>query len=1058
MQALLRLVRMALFVVTAYLGGAELFAQSTTGTIQGTVRDEQQAVIPGATVTIRNIDTNLVRSTASGGDGAFRFPNLPVGNYTLTVELAGFSKFTREGIRLLLNQDAVADVTLGAATIAETVTVQADTPLLNTTNAEVGVRFDSRRIEELPLGNSRDIFNLALSAAGVSQLGSGQSAFSNGVNFAVNGARLRSNNIMLDGQDSNDPSVTGRQQPINNTDIVQEVRLITNQFSAEYGRAAGSVMNVITKSGTNQFRGSAFWFHNDNSLNARTNLDKNAKRTKAPSFNENQQGFTLGGPIWRDKTFFFGSYQRWEQKFLGSGFTLNGAPTEAGRQVLQSIVGSRPQVQALLKYVPAAQSPIGTAATFTANGQTYSVPLGALTGSSTGAFENDQMSLRFDQQAGSSTNFGGRYMYDDRLTSGTGQVTPPGLTTIQPATTKAFTGWFTRVFTSNLINEFRYGYQFLDTTTSAADASSEEIPSLEIIELGMRGFNAAADRTAIGLAVNLPQYRINTTHQLINTMSYLRGRHALKGGFDMRMVDVESFFVPTIRGRLEYTTLDAFINDVAQTASINKPLPGGQEIQFYDWTDFYFFVQDEWRVKDNLTLSLGVRYETPGNSIASLFPVNDAIVAAAGNDERYRFTPRPTRDTNNWQPRLGFNWNPRGDGGGLKGLLTGGDKMVVRGGYARTNDYAFININLNIASASPFVAAINRPGLAGAFATLPGLVFPGGDPSQLARTIVSGDFESPYYDQFSFEVQRELSRDVVLRVGYVGTQGNDLFQTLDGNPRLPFSTTRVNPAIGVIRERSNSAESSYHSLQTSVDKRLSKGFSTGVHYTWSKFIDTASEIFNPSSGEIAVAQDSYNIGADRAVASYDRPHRLTGNFVYELPFYQDQTTLIRKVLGGWQASAVFTLQSGAPFTVLNGSDPTGALGGIDGLVGSAIRPNINTDLDLSNMTIREILDAGGASLFRRLCGAQSATCPGERVGNVGRNTLRADGIGNLDLNFIKNTRFGRHNVQLRIDMFNATNTRNFGIPSGVITSANFLNQWGTNGGARTIWISGRYSF
>jgi hypothetical protein len=1049
---------MALFVVTAHVAGAELFAQSTTGTIQGSVRDEQQAVIPGATVTIRNIDTNLVRSTVSASDGTFRFGNLPVGNYTLIVELAGFSKFTREGIRLLLNQDAVAEVTLGAASIAETVTVQADTPLLNTTNAEVGVRFDSRRVSELPLGNSRDIFSVALSAAGVSQLGSGQSAFSSGVNFAVNGARLRSNNIMLDGQDSNDPSVTGRQQPINNTDIVQEVRLITNQFSAEYGRAAGSVMNVITKSGTNQFRGSAFWFHNDNSLNARTNLDKNAGRTKAPSYNENQIGFTAGGPVWKDRTFFFGSYQRWEQAFLGSGFTLNGAPTEAGRQVLQSAVGNRPQVQALLKFVPAAQAPIGTNATFTANGQTYTVPLGSLTGSSDGAFENDQYSVRIDQQAGSNTNLGGRFMYNDQLTSGTGQVTPPGLTTISPATTKAFTGWFTRIFTSNLINEFRYGYQFLDTTTSAADASSEEIPSIEIPELGLQGFNAAANRTAIGLAVNLPQYRINTTHQLINTLSYLKGRHAFKTGFDIRLIDVESFFVPTIRGRLVYPTLQRYVDDVAETASINKPLPGGQEIQFYDWTDFFFFVQDEWRVKDNLTLSLGVRYETPGNSIASLYPVNDDIVAAAGGDERYRFVPRPERDTNNWQPRLGFNWNPRTSGDGIMGMLTGGDKMVVRGGYARTNDYAFININLNIASASPFVAAINSPNLNNAFAVLPGLVFPGGNPNQLARTIVSGDFGSPFYDQFSFEVQRELTRDVVWRVGYVGTQGKDLFQTLDGNPRLPFSTTRVNTNIGVIRERSNSAESSYHSLQTSLDKRLNNGFSAGLHYTWSKFIDTASEIFNPSSGEVAVSQDSFNRDADRAVASYDRPHRLTGNVVYELPFYRDQVGVVGKILGGWQTSAIFTFQSGAPFTVLNGSDPTGALAGIDGLVGSAIRPMLNSDLDLSNMTVEELIAAGGRSLFRTLCGNPSATCPGERVGDVGRNTLRADGIGNLDLNFIKNTRFGRHNVQLRVDLYNATNTRNFGIPNGIVTSANFLNQWGTNGGSRTIWISGRYSF
>ncbi len=641
MRVFIRLVRMALFVVLAVAATSDVFGQSTTGTIQGAVRDEQQAVIPGATVTIRNIDTNLVRSVVTGADGDFRFSNLPVGNYELTAELAGFSQYKQSGIRLLLNQDAVAEVTLRPAGVAETVTVQADTPLLNTTNAEVGVRFDSRRISELPLGNSRDIFNLALSAAGVSQLGSGQTGFSNGVNFAVNGARLRSNNIMLDGQDSNDPSVTGRQQPINNTDIVQEVRLITNQFSAEYGRAAGSVMNVITKSGTNQYRGSAFWFHNDNSLNARTNLDKNAKLTKAPSFNENQIGFTVGGPIFKDRTFFFGGYQNWRQRFLGSGFTLNGAPTEAGRAVLQSAVGTRPQVAALLKFLPAAQAPIGKTASFTANGQTHIVPLGSLTGSSTGAFDDDQVNVRIDQQWGSNSSFGGRYMYDDRLNSGGGQVTPSGLTTIQPATTSAFTGWFTRVFTSNLINEARFGYQYLDTTTSAADTSSEEIPSIEINELGLVGFNAANSRTAIGLAVNLPQYRINSTYQFIDTVSYQKGRHAFKGGIDVRLIDVESYFVPTIRGRLQYDTLQRYVDDSASVATINKPLPGGQEIQFYDWTDFYLFVQDEWRVKENLTLSLGVRYETPGNSIAPLYPVNDDIVAAAGGDERYRFVAAP---------------------------------------------------------------------------------------------------------------------------------------------------------------------------------------------------------------------------------------------------------------------------------------------------------------------------------------------------------------------------------------------------------------------------------
>jgi hypothetical protein len=304
-----------------------------------------------------------------------------------------------------------------------------------------------------------------------------------------------------------------------------------------------------------------------------------------------------------------------------------------------------------------------------------------------------------------------------------------------------------------------------------------------------------------------------------------------------------------------------------------------------------------------------------------------------------------------------------------------------------------------------------------------------------------------------------VTDNTVFRVGYIGTRGHDLFQTLDGNPRQPYSSVRVDPARGIIRQRDNAARSWYDSLQLSLDKRFSQGFSAGFHYTWSKFIDTASEIFNVSSAEVAVAQDSFDIAADEGRSSFDRPHRFTGNFVWELPILRSQEGFAGKLLGGWQLNSSFTFQSGSPFSVLNGADPTGALAGIDGLVGSSIRPNWNTNLDVSNMSIDEILKAGGASLFRQLCGNPSATCPGERVGNVPRNILRSDGIFLIDFSLIKNTRIAsNHNLQFRIEMFNATNTRNFGIPDGRINSANFLNEKGTDGGARTIWLSARYTF
>jgi len=237
-------------------------------------------------------------------------------------------------------------------------------------------------------------------------------------------------------------------------------------------------------------------------------------------------------------------------------------------------------------------------------------------------------------------------------------------------------------------------------------------------------------------------------------------------------------------------------------------------------------------------------------------------------------------------------------------------------------------------------------------------------------------FRAPEYDQFSLEMQRELSRDIVLRVGYVGTKGTHLLQTLDGNPFLagptatatcvpnvntnPINTCRVDPTRGVIRLRSNAASSIYHSLQVSLEKRLTRNFSAGLHYTYSTFIDTASEIFNPSTGSVAVAQDSFNLRNDRGRSVYDRPQRLTGNAVYQLPFFQEQKGFLGHALGGFQLNGFFTLQSGAPFTPLNGADPARALSGIDGLVGNAVRPNLNSTLDLSSMNVIDLRAAGGA--------------------------------------------------------------------------------------------------
>jgi hypothetical protein len=1049
------------------------FAQSTTSDILGTVYDASGAVVADSKVTIRSLETNQSRETSTSSDGTFRFRLLPVGSYEVTVEKTGFARYIQQPIALRLNQAAELRINLEVSGTAETISVTADAPLINTTNAEISTNFDSKRIEELPLAVNRNVSNIVLSVPGVSQLSSGQSNFaqsgnigteSTGSSYAANGMRTRSNNFMIDGQDANDASVGGLQQPINNPDIIGEIRVITNQFAPEYGRAAGSVVNVITKSGTNALHGSLFWFHNSNSLNSRSNLDKAARFSEAPFRIENQFGGTVGGPVIKNRTFFFAGVQRWTDRRLGSGSTINGAPTEEGRRILQQAAGTLPTVQALLENLPAG-TPNGQSRSITVGGQSYTIPLGNLTGATSQRFDNWQWIGRGDHRFNDKHTLGGRYMDDDTVQSGTGQATPVGLSNVNPVRARAVNLSFNSSFSPNVLNELRPGYNRYETVTNAQNPEvAERIPSLEIPDLNLRGFNAAASRTAIGLGVNLPQYATRNNYQLADTLSIVSGSHSMKFGIDFRRQEQFQFFNPTIRGRLEYATLQRLVDDQATVAQINAPLPGAERLQYYRYYDYFFFLQDEWRVTPNFTLTYGVRYESPGNPIANLAEFNERVVAAAGGDERYRLTPVPPRDTNNWAPRLGFNYR-FGQGPGVLSWLTGASELVMRGGYSRTYDIGFNNIALNVGSAFPFVLVYDVPLVAAtstrnnAFTQIAairsGFIPPISNPNLITRTVVGADFRSPLAEQFALQLQRQLTGNWAISAGYVGTKGTALFQTVDGNPTVPGSggTQRVDPTRGVIRERCNCTSSTYHSLQTSLEKRLSQNFSMAAHYTWSAFIDGASEIFNPSvSGEIAVPQDAFNRDGDRGRSTYDRPHRFTMNGVFELPFWREQSGFLGLILGGWQVNTFVTVQSGAPFSPLNGSDPGARAQGISGLVGNPIRPNLNTNLDLSSMSLREIQRAGGSALFTPVTAANP-------IGNVGRNILRSDGIRRTDLGVFKNFRIHEgHQLQFQANFFNLTNTRNYGIPDSAITSAGFLNEGATDGGNRRIQMGLRYSF
>ena len=475
----------SLLLLTASFATAQ-----TSGEMLGLVTDASAAAIADAKLTARNLATNLTYTTKSNNAGSYRIPLIPPGEYELVAEKSGFGKYVRKPITLRLNQQAELNVSLAVASATEVITVTTEAPLINTTNAEVGFNIDAKRIAELPLSPNRNILNIALQAPGVSQLSSGNSSFaSGGTSFSVNGMRTRSNNFMIDGADSNNSSVSGLVQEINNPDVVAEFRLITNQFLPEYGRAAGSVVNIITKGGTNAYHGTAYWSYNGNTLNSRTNLDERTF-AKAPWRVENQFGGTVGGPVVKNRTFFFGSLLRWTDRRFASGTEITGAPTAEGRTALQSIAAGRPQIGALLNFLPAAQRSTGQSFTVTADGRSVVVPVGTLSGAAPNKLDVWQWSGRIDHRLTDKHNLMGRILYDDRVTI-SGQAVPAGLTSLVPARRQAYNSTLTSSLTSSMFNELRFNYQRQFSATTASDLNSLNIPSIEINTLGLAGFNAA---------------------------------------------------------------------------------------------------------------------------------------------------------------------------------------------------------------------------------------------------------------------------------------------------------------------------------------------------------------------------------------------------------------------------------------------------------------------------------------------------------------------------------------------------------------------------------------
>jgi outer membrane receptor protein involved in Fe transport len=1208
------LIQAAVFAVIAALAiplSAPLaMAQATYGSLTGAVNDSSGAVITGAAVTAKNVATGIESKTASNNEGQYTFAQLPPGTYLLTVEKQGFKKGEFQDVAILVGQTQSIDVTLQAGQVSETVTVTAGgAELLQKEQAQVSNTFESRKVVELPTNIAGGgIDTLALLAPGVVP-GFGN-VNSNGTTLSVNGNRARSNNFTIDGQDNNDLSIGGPAYFVGNNDAVSEFQIITNNFSAEYGRNLGAVVNVSTKSGTNSYRGSLAWFHRDRkALDALTNIERRGGRKDPPPFLYNVFNGTVGGPVIRDKIFFFGSFQEITQRASTLGQSGNPAiaTEELGR--LGSAFPNNPAIQAIVKYSAFANTGVGDLRERTDRSRTEFITINGVRyrvaypeRQVTNADNNPDITARGDWNITDKHRVWYRHLYQKQQNHfGTGTVSSGYLGDVPASSVN--TGFnLTSQLSNTSVNEFRFVFsrlsvifgggcegKFVGCIPDPANVG-QAVTNISLTGIQSQRINAttgAVENTGVslqgfGAATNLPQGRQVSTYQYTDNFSKSLGLHQLKFGVDLRHLTNSVPFLPFINGGYAFSTVTRLINNTPNTVQLAL----GQFTIAYKENDQFYYFQDDYRIKDNLTLNLGVRYEYTGQPVNTLYDITrkrEADPATALFKQSLpieaRIVPKVPADKNNIAPRLGFAWRPRSSSGWMKKMLGEQDETVIRGGYAVAYDPGFYNILLNVSTASPGVflntttnaetgtATFPLVGDAtgasiAAFAQSAGLVVKNTfDPKFFSQTKVSGDFHAPYSQQWSLGIQRQIARNNVVEVRYIGNHGVSLFQTINRNPRIdrlingftlnvrtgfnangtsittpiafpsfknlvptgltplvagtapcvndPATTTldesaqcngRIQPA-SIVRSRENTAQSTYHGLQTQYQGRLWNQLSIGASFTYSKALDNASEIF--AFAENAAGQNPFNIGdAEKGLSGQHRKYSSSFNFLYEFPFLKNQEGIIGRVLGGWQLNGIYYLASGRRFTPQqnfnrlnvaasyedatwdssfigldslrpfagNRDAPKNSVG-ISQIDATFLYPNVaaqdlNGFYSLNELNKGHVVVVTPKDVRLILNGPGAAKIFNTPFGNVARNSEAGPTLNDLNLGVFKNFRITeRFKLQFRVDSYNALNHKNPGVgfnaggdfPTNTIESAGSTDgyyDFGALAGARRAWQFG----
>lgn len=1078
------------------------FAQTSRGSLSGTVTDSQGALVSNASVTITQRGTNVTRQTTTNSAGFYRFDAVELGTYDVSVKASGFSTENKTGVEVESARTASIDFALKVGAASEVVNVEA-TGLevqLDTTEQTRGQHFETQSINNLPLVGA-DSLTLAQITPGVA-LAAGGSINQNGTfSYSVNGQRPRGNNFMIDGVENNDISVTGPAFTITNPDAVQEVSIQTSNFSAEFGRAGGAVFNQVTKSGNNGIHGTANWAYTGSAFKALDHSDAINHRFDPARAVENIPYFSIGGPVviphlydGHNKTFFFAAAQ-WD-RFFGSTRGAVRVPDQAGLAVLQTLAGSCANAALYLKALgplvgdptvsPASISLAVPSAAGTCNGSNragLNLTTGLFTRNESFSSLDNNHQIRIDHVASDKQNLSFRWLYDSNV-QGPGLNNLPGFDNNFVGTTLGGTFSDTYVISNRWTNEFRFNYGRIGFNFPLTNTDPFHTTLANYSGLGVTGF---------GGATNIPQFRFANNWQYQDTQTFITGKHTFRYGVDFLRQLARQHPPFNERGSFVYSTSTTggavtgfanFLDDFGgRSGSLNRQF--GSSIYHPNLFRQSYFFQDSWKTTSNLTLNLGLRYEYFGT------PVNAFTVAAFTNYDPINFAAphKVNPDRNNFAPSVGFAWNPKGSN--WFNRIMGGEKMVWRGGFQTSYDNSFNNLLSNIAGSSPntlggnilSASSAGAPRGAANFSSLfAGITATPATKESAQQNLFLANEPNPYTDRWSFGFERELPYDLFWDASYVGSVSHKLYRSIDLNPIVNIATgDRFNTGLqsslipsvragqGIRTVRAASANSNYESLQLNLRRRFKPTPLGSVQfqgsYTYAKYLDDVSDVFGFNSTPSSFESVSQVLGAsphiDHGPSDFDRRHVAAMAIVWDVR--APKNGLMGTFLGGWTISAIPHWESGQPYTLTNGTDRNG-----DGQTGPD-RPDIsNINAPFNTRAIINPAcatgfsnpDANGACVDPNTVHFIEGTgLPNART--VGRNTLRAPATDTLNLSIAKRFKINERSAfEYRVDMFNALNTINLGdVPARTINSGanvapgqavTFLNQLFSNSIGRSM--------